>query len=185
MFCHFIVKVAAQVNICFHWLILNNMQDGQELKCWVAETWHHLWMQFFTVTSLLYSVVSRSSAANTCSSAHKCGGLCITNTHLKGHSVKKRCSVCASLSRTGYRNLTCAILSPSAPRRRNQWGVEVPSASWAQSVRCGAEDQRRQPAGGDGASVAGQSPSWWDEIHQRGEWKQTQKSRTFDLMQIK
>lgn len=76
-----------------------------------------------------------------------------------------------------YRNLTGGILSPSAPQRHDQWGArDLTAASWAQSVRHCAEGGLGQTAGGDGAWVDGQSPSGWDEVHQRGEWKQTQTS---------
>lgn len=77
----------------------------------------------------------------------------------------------------GYRNLTGVILSPSAPRRHDQWGArDLAAASWAQSVRCCAEDGLGQTAGGDGAWVDGQSPSGWDEVHQGGEWKLTKQA---------
>ncbi len=75
----------------------------------------------------------------------------------------------------GYRNLTGAILSPSAPRRHDQWGArDLAAASWVQSVRHCAKDRLGQTAGGDGAWVDDQSPSGWDEVHQRGEWKLVQ-----------
>lgn len=68
-----------------------------------------------------------------------------------------------------YRNLTGTILSPSAPRRHDQWGArDLAAASWAQSVWCSAEDRLRQ-TGGAGTRVDNQSPTGWDEIHQGGE----------------
>lgn len=97
--------------------------------------------------------------------------------HRSKHSTQTQWQ-CKSVSvEDGHRNLSGAILSPSAPRRHDQWGArDLSAASWVQSVRRCAEDGLGQRAGSDGTWVDGQSPSWWDEVHQRGEWKLTQQA---------
>lgn len=82
------------------------------------------------------------------------------------------------ISQAVWRNLTCGILLPSAPQRHDQWGPRrTAAAPWVQSVR--REDWLGKTAGGDGPSVDGQSPSGWDEVHQRGEWTQATNSQAF------
>lgn len=159
---------------------------------WVAETWH---LQY-TLRSFL---AVRSQPPVSCAQQQQCwkflikctyAGICI-HTHKHMWFTRKRASVhtsehtntqtqwqCKSASvEGGYRNLTGAILSPSAPQRHDQWGArDLAAPSWAQSVRCCAEYGLGQTAGGDGAWVDDQSPSGWDEVHQGGEWKLTRQA---------
>lgn len=111
----------------------------------------------------------------------KYAGICI-----HAHAMHPQVCMCASKhtntntidSICVCRNLTGGgILSPSAPQWNDKWGATVlAAASWVQSVWHCAEGGLRQRAGGDGTWVDGQSPSGWDEVHQRGEWKQTQQT---------
>lgn len=79
------------------------------------------------------------------------------------------------ISQAVWRNLTCGILLPSAPQRHDQWGPRCSAAApWVQSVR--REDWLRKTREGDGSSVDSQSPSGWDEVHQRGEWTHRQQT---------
>lgn len=90
---------------------------------------------------------------------------------------KYRNTIKTWISQAAWRNLTCGILLPSAPQRHDQWGPRRSAAApCVQGDR--REDWLWKTTGGDGPSVDGQSPSGWDEVHQRGEWAQATTARS-------